>query len=240
MAGYWDPPGSRAMRWIAAATAWLPCTVKGSRMRRIYPATLFAMALLASGCADDKVIPETVLSAISAISDPAAIGDGIEIKEVRDRVRRLMRLLGLEAIYRKPRTSVANPEHRVYPYLLRGLTIAATSNQGCPRARTSPTSRSARAAFLYLVAIMPTTRPAERVHFTRSRGSRPTRWTPRSSVGLVSFRWRRRWTSIRPIPRDLTRNFTRIRAVPVSPVSRSLRLLEHMRLLYGLNSMDGR
>lgn len=73
------------MRWIAAATAWLPCTVKGSRMRRIYPATLFAMALLASGCADDKVIPETVLSAISAISDPAVIGDRIEIKEVRDR-----------------------------------------------------------------------------------------------------------------------------------------------------------
>ena len=30
----------------------------------------------------------------------------------RHRVRRLMRLLGLEAIYRKPRTSVANPEHR--------------------------------------------------------------------------------------------------------------------------------
>ncbi|MDE0448088.1 MAG: hypothetical protein OXH96_15600 [Spirochaetaceae bacterium] len=57
-------------------------------MRRIHPAALFAMfamALLASGCADDKVIPETALSAISAISDPAAIGDRIEIKEVRDR-----------------------------------------------------------------------------------------------------------------------------------------------------------
>ena len=73
------------MLWTAAARAWLPCTVKGSQMRRIYPAALFAMALLASGCADDKVIPETVLSAISAISDPAAIGDRIEIKEVRDR-----------------------------------------------------------------------------------------------------------------------------------------------------------
>ena len=54
-------------------------------MRRIYPAALFALALLASGCADDKVIPETVLSTISAISDPAAIADHIEIKEVRDR-----------------------------------------------------------------------------------------------------------------------------------------------------------
>ena len=43
------------------------------------------MALLASGCAEDKVIPETVLSAISEISDPTAIGDRVEIQEVRDR-----------------------------------------------------------------------------------------------------------------------------------------------------------
>ena len=41
----------------------------------------------------------------------------------RHRVRRLMRRMGAEAIYRKPRTSAANPEHRVYPYLLRGLAI---------------------------------------------------------------------------------------------------------------------
>jgi putative transposase len=41
----------------------------------------------------------------------------------RKRVRRLMRLLGLEAIYRKPNLSRANPAHRVYPYLLRDLTV---------------------------------------------------------------------------------------------------------------------
>jgi len=41
----------------------------------------------------------------------------------RKRVRRLMRLLGLEAIYRKPNLSRANPAHRVYPYLLRNLTV---------------------------------------------------------------------------------------------------------------------
>ena len=40
----------------------------------------------------------------------------------RRRVRRLMRLMGLEAIYRKPRTSDAQPGHHVYPYLLRGCT----------------------------------------------------------------------------------------------------------------------
>jgi putative transposase len=41
-----------------------------------------------------------------------------------NRVRRLLRLMGLEAIYPKPRLSVPGGlEHRVYPYLLRGLRI---------------------------------------------------------------------------------------------------------------------
>jgi putative transposase len=41
----------------------------------------------------------------------------------RDRVRRLMRLMGIEAIYVKPRLSAAHPGHKKYPYLLRGLSI---------------------------------------------------------------------------------------------------------------------
>ena len=41
----------------------------------------------------------------------------------RKRVRRLMRVMGLEAIYPRPRTSVPCPEHRIYPYLLRNLAI---------------------------------------------------------------------------------------------------------------------
>ena len=41
----------------------------------------------------------------------------------RDRVRRLMRLMGIEALYAKPRLSKAHPEHRKYAYLLRGLSI---------------------------------------------------------------------------------------------------------------------
>lgn len=41
----------------------------------------------------------------------------------RKRVRRLMRQMGLQAVYPKRRTSVPHPEHRVYPYLLRGLEI---------------------------------------------------------------------------------------------------------------------
>jgi putative transposase len=39
------------------------------------------------------------------------------------RVRRLMRLMGLYAVYPKPRISKSCPEHKVYPYLLRGLRI---------------------------------------------------------------------------------------------------------------------
>lgn len=39
------------------------------------------------------------------------------------RVRRLLRKMGLEAIYQKPDTSAANPQHTVFPYLLRGLNI---------------------------------------------------------------------------------------------------------------------
>ena len=41
----------------------------------------------------------------------------------RKRVQRLMRLMGLEAIYPKPKLSAAGPGHRIYPYLLRGVTV---------------------------------------------------------------------------------------------------------------------
>ena len=39
------------------------------------------------------------------------------------RVKRLMGLMGLEAIHPGPRTTVPNPDHKVYPYLLRGVKI---------------------------------------------------------------------------------------------------------------------
>ena len=41
----------------------------------------------------------------------------------RKRVRRLLRIMGLEAIYPKPRLSAPAAGHRVYPYLLRGVSI---------------------------------------------------------------------------------------------------------------------
>jgi putative transposase len=54
--------------------------------------------------------------------------EGIRIG--RHRVRRLMRLMGLEAIYQAPRTSEPHPAHRVYPYLLKGLAIERPNQIG--------------------------------------------------------------------------------------------------------------
>ena len=49
----------------------------------------------------------------------------------RKRVRRLMRLMGIEAIYQKPNTSRRHPEHKVYPYLLRDLVIDRPNQVWC-------------------------------------------------------------------------------------------------------------
>lgn len=42
----------------------------------------------------------------------------------RKRVRRLMRMMGLQALFPTKKTSTRNPDHKVYPYLLRGIDIA--------------------------------------------------------------------------------------------------------------------
>jgi putative transposase len=74
--------------------------------------------------------------------------DGLRIG--RHRVRRLMRLMGLEAIYQAPRTSDPHPEHRVYPYLLRNLEVNRPNQVWCADITYIPVQRG----FLYLVAIM--------------------------------------------------------------------------------------
>lgn len=73
----------------------------------------------------------------------------------RQRVRRLMRRMGLATVYQKPRTSVPHPGHAVFPYLLRDLVIDRP-NQSLPRrrpgsgVRTSPISRCGGAFFTWL------------------------------------------------------------------------------------------
>jgi putative transposase len=68
----------------------------------------------------------------------------------RKRVRRLMAIMGLRAVYQKPRTSVPHPEHRKYPYLLRDLVIELPNQVWCSDITYIPMKRG----FLYLVAIM--------------------------------------------------------------------------------------
>jgi putative transposase len=68
----------------------------------------------------------------------------------RHRVRRLMRLMGLEAIYRTPKTSKPHPEHRTYPYRLKGLAIERPDHVWCADITYIPVRRG----FLYLVAVM--------------------------------------------------------------------------------------
>ena len=68
----------------------------------------------------------------------------------RKRVQRLMRIMGLRAIYRQPRTSQPAPERRVYPYLLRDLTITRANQVWAADITYLPMARG----FLYLVAIL--------------------------------------------------------------------------------------
>jgi putative transposase len=68
----------------------------------------------------------------------------------RKRVQRLMRLMGLVAIYQRPNTSKAAAEHIKYPYLLGGLTIDRVNQVWCSDITYIPMPRG----FLYLVVIM--------------------------------------------------------------------------------------
>ena len=74
--------------------------------------------------------------------------DGIRVG--RHRVRRLMRLMGLQAVYRAPRTSQPHPEHRIYPHHLKGLAIERPDHVWCADITYIPVNRG----FLYLVAVM--------------------------------------------------------------------------------------
>jgi putative transposase len=68
----------------------------------------------------------------------------------RKRVIRLMRKLGLQAIYPKPKTTVLNPEHKIYPYLLRELSIEKSNQVWCTDITYLPVGKG----HFYLVAIM--------------------------------------------------------------------------------------
>ena len=68
----------------------------------------------------------------------------------RKRVQRLMRLMGLEAVYPKPKTSRPHPAHKLYPYLLRNLKVDRPNQVWAADITYIPMCHG----FMYLVAIM--------------------------------------------------------------------------------------
>jgi len=73
---------------------------------------------------------------------------GLQIN--RKRVQRLMRIMGIRALFPGAKTTRPNPQHKVYPYLLRNLEISQVNQVWC----TDLTYIPMRKGFLYLVAIM--------------------------------------------------------------------------------------
>lgn len=68
----------------------------------------------------------------------------------RKRIQRLMRKMGISSVYRKIKTSKPNPNHKVYPYLLKGLQIDRPNQVWVTDITYIPMKRG----FVYLVAIM--------------------------------------------------------------------------------------
>jgi putative transposase len=68
----------------------------------------------------------------------------------RKRVQRLMRVMGLEAIYQKPNLSRAQPGHRIYPYLLRKLAVTRPNQVWA----TDITYVPVHGGYAYLCAVM--------------------------------------------------------------------------------------
>jgi putative transposase len=68
----------------------------------------------------------------------------------RKRVRRLMRKMGLAAVYQRPRTTIPMKDHVIYPYLLRDMKIDRPNQVWCTDITYIPMPRG----FMYLVAVM--------------------------------------------------------------------------------------
>jgi putative transposase len=68
----------------------------------------------------------------------------------RKRVQRLMQQMGLVAIYPQPKTSQPHPQHRIYPYLLRGVAVTEANQVWCTDITYLPMAKG----HFYLVALM--------------------------------------------------------------------------------------
>ena len=75
-------------------------------------------------------------------------GEGVVIG--REKVRTMMRRMCIEALYRRPNTSKSCPEHKIYPYLLRGLAVERPNQVWAMDITYIPMARG----FVYLAAVV--------------------------------------------------------------------------------------
>src|SRR5947199_3141504 len=68
----------------------------------------------------------------------------------RRHVKTLMRRMGIEAVYRRPRTTTPEPGHKIYPYLLRGMEVARPNQVGAMDITYIPMARG----FVYLAVVL--------------------------------------------------------------------------------------
>lgn len=96
----------------------------------------------------DKQYSQTPFYGSRRMAKALSLQFGLKIN--RKRIKRLMRIMGIDAIYPKPNTSKAGKGHKVYPYLLRGLSI----NRPNMVWSTDITYVRLKHGFAYLVAII--------------------------------------------------------------------------------------
>jgi|SRR5271166_633867 len=75
-------------------------------------------------------------------------GEGVTIS--RERVARMMRRMGIEAMYRRPNTSKPAPGHKIFPYLLRGVAVERPNQVWAMDITYIPMARG----FVYLAAVV--------------------------------------------------------------------------------------
>jgi putative transposase len=76
------------------------------------------------------------------------VGEGYKIG--RRHVKTLMQRMGIEALYRRPRTTKPEPGHRIYPYLLRGMAITRPNQVWAMDITYIPMARG----FVYLAVVL--------------------------------------------------------------------------------------
>ena len=124
------------------------CDVLGINRSSLYyrPVGIDAYSLLLMHALDRQYTETPFYGVLKMTQHLRRLGHPVNPK----RVRRLLRQMGLEAVYPKPKLSQANPEHKVFPYLLRNVPIERCNQVWS----TDVTYIRMKQGFVYLMAII--------------------------------------------------------------------------------------